>query len=157
MQDPIYRPATVDDAERISDLILSSQREFCFHEYTEEGQQLMSRLCGVNAIRQYIERGDIYFVAEQDGAIIGVAGIRDNQHLAHNFVRADWHRRGISRRLWDLASAECMRRGNPGSFDLRASTYAIEVYKKWGFVLVGPTEREYGITSTPMALSGGEL
>lgn len=149
-----YRSATVHDAESISKLIVDSQREYCFHEYTEAGQQLMLELCGVKSVRHYISRGDVYFVAEHDGMIVGVAGIRDNRHLSHNFVRTDWHRQGVSKHLWRLASAECLRRGNPGSFDLRASTYAIEVYEKWGFVRTSPKDQAYGITSTPMALEG---
>lgn len=152
MEKVIFREATLDDADAISNLILESQREFCFHEYTAEGQELMSRLCGTKALRHYLERGDVYFVAESEGKIIGVAGIRENAHLAHNFVDSEWHRRGVSKRLWKLASEECMRRGNPGSFDLRASTYAIPVYEKWGFVQAAPADQEYGITSTPMKL-----
>ena len=147
-----YREAAVQDGDAISDLIMESQRLFCFHEYTPEGQELMAEVCGRKALKHYLERGDVYFVAESDGKIIGVAGIRDNEHLAHNFVEANWHRQGISKRLWELASGECLRRGNPGSFDLRASTYAIPVYLKWGFVQTGPTDQEYGITSTPMKL-----
>lgn len=152
MGDIRFRAAATEDADAISDLIMASQRQFCFHEYTLEGQELMAKLCGRKALKHYLERGDVYFVAESDGGIIGVAGIRDNKHLAHNFVDSNWHRRGISRRLWKLASEECLRRGNPGSFDLRASTYAIPVYERWGFVRSAPTDQEYGITSTPMKL-----
>ena len=152
MEKLTFREASVDDAEAISVLILRSQREFCFHEYTADGQALTLRLCGVRALKHYLERGDVYFVAEYDQKIIGVAGLRDNEHLAHNFVDTVWHRRGISRHPWKLASEECMRRGNRGSFNLRASTYAIPVYERWGFVRTAPTDQEYGITSTPMAL-----
>ena len=151
-QDVLYRVALPDDAGPISDLILASQREFCFHEYTPDGQRLMARVCGRKAVRQYLERGDVYFIAESRGTIIGVAGIWDNHHLAHNFVATQWHLQGISKRLWHLASTECRKRGNPGRFELRASTYAIPVYEKWGFVRTGPTAMEQGIVSTPMAL-----
>jgi GNAT superfamily N-acetyltransferase len=147
-----YREAVLQDGDAISGLIMASQRQFCFHEYTAKGQELMADVCGRKALKYYLERGDVYFVAESDGRIIGVVGIRDNKHLAHNFVEASWHRQGISKRLWDLASAECLRRGNPGTFGLRASTYAIPVYLQWGFVQTGPTDHEYGITSTPMKL-----
>lgn len=153
MSDVTFREAGIADADAISDLIMASQRQFCFHEYTPEGQALMARVCGREALKQYLGRGDVYFVAEADGMIVGVAGIRDNTHLAHNFVDSNWHRRGISKRLWQLASEECLRRGNPGCFDLRASTYAIPVYLKWGFAQTAPTDQEYGITSTPMTLN----
>lgn len=148
-----YRAAMADDAAHISRLIIDSQREFCFHEYTDAGIALMLRLCSAEAVRSYLERGDVYFVAITDGTTIGVAGIREYSHLAHNFVASAWHRRGISKALWRLAAEECKRQGNERGFDLRASTYAISVYEKWGFVRTGPTDQEHGITSTPMRLT----
>lgn len=153
MAEITYRPGTLDDAECISKLILDSQRKHCFHEYTEEGQKLMLRLCGVKAIRFYIARDDVYYVALNHGNLVGVVGIRDTNHLAHNFVDDDFHRNGISKELWRLATEECEKRGNKGSYELRASTYAIPVYEKWGFVQTAPTDQEYGITSTPMGLN----
>lgn len=152
MPEITYRTARKTDAQGISTLILDSQREYCFHEYTEDGQKTMLRSCGTQAIESYIERGDVYYVALNENIIIGVAGIRNNDHLNCNFVNASYHRRGISKELWRLATEECCRRGNQGSYTLRASTYAIPVYEKWGFVKTGPTNQEQGITSTPMAL-----
>ena len=106
MADIVFREAVLDDADAISDLILDSQREYYFHEYTPAGQELMTRLCGREALRGYVERGDVYFVAENQGAIVGIAGIRGNEHLAHNFVQGSWHRRGISKRLWRMAKGK---------------------------------------------------
>jgi len=147
-----FREAILDDVERISTLILVSQDEFCFHEYTEDGKNLMRRLCGIDAIRSYVERGDIYYVAEFEERLIGVAGMRDREHLSHNFVARAWHRRGISNQLWRFVSDECERQGNDGSFSLNASTYAIPVYEKWGFEIVGPINHAYGLAFTPMEL-----
>jgi len=152
MSEITYREATADDADAISLLILDSQKEFCFHEYTEEGKQLMQQLCGTDAIRSYMDRGDVYYVAECEASLVGVAGVRDNEHLSHNFVDKKWHRKGISNRLWKLVSSECMRQGNRGAFNLNASTYAIPVYKKWGFRISGPMSQEFGLAFTPMNL-----
>lgn len=153
MPEITYRIANIEDAEQISKLILDSQRKYCFHEYTDDGQKLMLQLCGTKAIQTYIERNDVYYVAQDGKQIIGVAGIRDNDHLTHNFVDDRYHRKGISKELWRLATEECARRGNQGSYNLRASTYAIPVYEKWGFVQTGDADQEYGITSTPMELN----
>ncbi len=127
MTEITYREATRDDAKGISSLILESQEEFSFHEYTEEGKKVMLQLCGAKVIQSYVEHGDIYWVALHENQLIGVAGVRDKNHLSHNFVAKSWHRRGISSRLWELVSQECIRRGNDGSFELNASTYAIPV------------------------------
>lgn len=148
--DITFRPAVIEDAASISTLILATQKEYCFHEYTEEGIALMFQLCGAQAIVGYLERGDTYFVAEHDGTIVGVAGIRDIEHPSHNFVSTRWHRKGISKKLWHLVSTVCRKKGNPGIFNLNSSTYAIPVYESWGFVQTGPTVQTHGITSTPM-------
>ncbi|HEX7035872.1 MAG TPA: GNAT family N-acetyltransferase [Pseudomonadales bacterium] len=129
-----YRRATTEDAAGISALILESQRQFCFYEFSEEGQRLMSELCGTKAIRHYISRGDVCFVAVCNG------------------VAAAWHRRSISHRLWEMGRQECFCRGNKGYFNLRSSTYAIPVYEKWGFRRTGAADMDHGITSTPMEL-----
>ena len=55
-----FRAAVLEDADAISDLTLTSQRDFCFHECTAEGQELMARMCGRKALRHYLERGDVY-------------------------------------------------------------------------------------------------
>ncbi len=151
--DITYRKAVADDAEAISKLIIESQREFCFHEYTGEGRKLMQELCSVPAISGYINRGDVYFVAEGEGEVVGVAGVRDSEHLSHNFVASAWHRRGISNRLWQLTREACLARGNPGRFSLNASTFAIPVYERWGFTVTGPKSFEHGLAFTPMEMS----
>ncbi|MEM7078594.1 MAG: GNAT family N-acetyltransferase, partial [Pseudomonadota bacterium] len=92
MPDIEYRQATPDDAESISELIVESQKRYCFHEYTDDGRKLMFRLCGTDAIRSYIERDDVYYVALDDSEIVGVAGLRENYHLTHNFVDESYHK-----------------------------------------------------------------
>lgn len=147
-----FREASIADAREISELIIASQRKFTFREYTEEGRERMLQLCGGQALEHCISRGDVYFVAEFRAELIGVAGIRKNHHLSHNFVKDTWHRKGVSRQLWKLASARCLANGNPGKFTLQASSYSIPVYKKWGFVATAPASDTGGIVSTPMEL-----
>ncbi|MEM7015881.1 MAG: GNAT family N-acetyltransferase [Pseudomonadota bacterium] len=149
-----YRTANESDAQAISKLILDSQAKFTFHEYSDAGREFMLRLCSEAAINEYLQRGDTYFVAEHDAVIIGVIGIRDAEHISHNFVDDAWHGRGISSALWRLGQNACRAAGNPGVFTLRASTYAIPIYEKWGFIKTAAAEDTGGIISTPMRLDG---
>ena len=148
-----YRKATLDDAGSVSRLILDTQAKFTFHEYTPEGIRLMNRLCSEASISAYLARGDIYFVADLEGVVIGVIGIRDAAHVAHNFVAVDHHNAGISSRLWELGKQACVEAGNLVRFELRASTFAIPIYEHWGFEQVGGAEDTGGIISTPMVLN----
>ena len=147
-----YRRAVIDDADAISRLILQSQEKYTFHEYSPGGRQFMRRICSGISIGEYMHRGDVYFVAEYQNEIVGVIGIRNLDHIGHNFVSDVWHKKGISTHLWELARNECIALGNAGSFTLRASTYAIPVYEKWGFVKTGVADSG-DVVSTPMRLT----
>lgn len=145
-----YRAATPEDAGAISILVLASQARFTFHEYTDEGRALMARDLSPGAISKTITGGNVVFLAEADTRLVGVVSIRNNNHLSLNFVDEAFHRQGISGALWALGRDECIKRGNPGCFTLNASTYAIPVYEKWGFVKSGEISRSGGILSHPM-------
>lgn len=147
-----FRAAKPDDAGAISRLVLVSQAKFTFHEYSDEGKARMSRQLSPEAIADTFRRGNVVFVAEADAHLIGVVSIRNNEHLSLNFVDEAFHQRGISKNLWELGKVECIRRGNPGRFTLRSSTFALPVYEKWGFVRTGPVDRTGGILSHPMVL-----
>ena len=154
MQGITFRIATPDDAGAISQLVLNLQARFTFHEYTEDGKALMARELAPAKIADTIGRGDVVFLAEQGSRLVGVVSIRENEHLSLNFVDENFHKRGISSVLWALGREECIKRGNVGRFTLRASTFAIPVYEKWGFVLTGEINRSGGILSYPMVLEG---
>ena len=150
-----YRRAVAEDAEELSRLIIASQEQYTFHEFSETGRENMRRACSSDALHNYLCRGDIYFVAEAYGSVVGLIGIREHAHVAHNFVVASWHRRGVSTALWTLGREACMAAGNDGIFTLQASTFAIPVYLRWGFEKTGEMEEVGGIRSTPMRLIVG--
>ncbi len=147
-----YRQASISDATAISTLILETQDQFSAEKFSPEGERLLAQICSAEAIEGYLQSGYIYFVAEENAAIIGVIGVRDHRHVEHNFVRGDYHRQGISSQLWKLARESCLKQGNDGEFELQASTFAIPVYERWGFVKEGEKQDIGGIIFTPMRL-----
>lgn len=150
--DVTFRSAWLPDSAAISELILDTQLAFSVEQFSAEGEALLRSICSAESIGRYLERGDIYFVAEQANRIVGVIGVRDTHHITHNFVTGTHHGKGISGALWALAREACLAAGNPGEFELRASTFAIGVYESWGFVREGVAEDTGGIISTPMRL-----
>ena len=149
---PVLGPARADDAEAISTLILGVQAEFNFRDYTEAGIDGMREACSPASIAGYLARGDVYFVARAAGAVVGVAGIRAPGHLTHNFVRADFQGRGLSRALWALARDAWLAAGHRRVFTLRATRFALPIYEAWGFEATGPEDWLGGVPSTPMRL-----
>lgn len=164
MSDPdslSYRRAEIADAAEISARALESQAEFAIHEYSDAGRERIKSLSLPHSIEQYFERGDIYFVAEHGKRIVGAIGVQGASHIVQMFVEKQWHRQGIGAELWRLCQAACLAAGNPGCFTLNASTYAIPVYERWGFEIVGERQNRAGIVTTPMKLEfdvvGNEL
>jgi GNAT superfamily N-acetyltransferase len=93
-----------------------------------------------------------YHVAEREGALVGMVGIRDNEHLFHLMVAERAHRQGLARRLWTRAKRETIAAGNPGYFTVNSSPYAVPVYRRFGFVATAPEQRKKGVVFVPMEL-----
>ncbi len=146
------RPATPADAAAISGLILGVSRFFTLHP-EGQGAEVFLETLTPQAFGGYLSSPEYaYLVAEEDGALAGVVGIRDNGHLYHLFVAPAFHGGGLSRRLWDAAKEAALQAGNPGEFTVNSSLYAVPVYERFGFVPTGPRVEQHGIAFVPMKL-----
>ncbi len=100
----------------------------------------------------YLTSGFRYHIAEEDGIILGVVGIRENKHLYHLFVPETQQKQGLSTELWRVAREACIAAGNPGEFTVNSSRLGLP-YAKLGFVQVGDPENRGGVIATPMKLT----
>jgi GNAT superfamily N-acetyltransferase len=147
---PTIRLATVADAQAISELILPLATKFIAHEFSEEGQRNLLRSMEPDAIEGFFHAGHRYHVAEVEGRVVGVVGVRDNSHVHHLFVAEDHQRCGLARELWKVARIACLEAGNPGRFTVFSSKYALGVYRAFGFIESGPPEIKDEVIATPM-------
>jgi GNAT superfamily N-acetyltransferase len=76
-------------------------------------------------------RSAMVFVAEDDGEIVGVLRGR-KERLASLFVRGDYHRQGIGRRLVQRFERECRRQGVT-VIRVAATLYAVPFYRAMGY------------------------
>lgn len=89
------------------------------------------------------------FVGE---TLVGVLCMRPPQHIADFFVDAAWHRRGIGRKLFMAMRRDYTRQ----VFTVSASPYAVEVYRRLGFVPTDTEQLTDGLRYTPMRFEQGE-
>lgn len=76
-------------------------------------------------------RASMVYVAEDDGEIVGV--LRGRQERVQSlFVRADYHRQGVGRRLLQHFEAECLRQQST-VIRLAATLYAVPFYLAMGY------------------------
>jgi GNAT superfamily N-acetyltransferase len=147
------RQATVEDASAISNLIQPLARKYIAPDFPPEGARKLLACMEPGAIEENLQAGFEYYVAEEDGALAGVAAVRDNTHLYHLFVAEPFQGQGLARRLWHFARDACCKAGNPGQFTVNSSKYAVPMYQKFGFVESGPPQTTEGVTCIPMRLS----
>jgi ribosomal protein S18 acetylase RimI-like enzyme len=147
------RPLVNTDIPDVAALLRMLAREYIVHESTPEGAATFLAENDELGIRGFVTRGHAYHVALVDGVLAGFVAVRDNSHLFHLFVARDYHRRGIARRLWEVARAAAVARGGDGVFTVNSSNHAVSVYESFGFVRVGPTQCVKGLYFNPMRLA----
>ena len=148
------RRATAADASDISELIRPVAARFIASEFSDEGRDYLFGILTPQALSRFFAAGYRYHVAEAGGRLVGVVGTRDNAHLYHFFVDEQFQGRGIGKRLWDVARQACLDAGGGPEFTVASSRYAVPVYRRLGFEVVGPENFRQGIVSIPMRLSG---
>lgn len=143
------RVATVADAERISTLLAGLAEEFIVGDFSAAGRQHLTNEFGVEAVASRLASADYRFhLAETAAGLAGVVAMRGDQHLYLLFVERSWHRKGLARRLWDVA-----RDGAPAGvarFTVNASAYAVPAYERLGFRQVGAPQERSGVRFQPM-------
>ena len=123
--------------------------EFEAPEYSPEG---------VAAFRASLDDKErvrkLNFYGAFDGEkLVGVLCMRPPQHIGGFFVDAVYHCRGIGRRLF-----EAMRQDyKVQAFTVNSSPYAVEVYRRLGFVPTDTEQLTDGLRYTPMRFEEGEL
>lgn len=152
----LIREATIDDTADISDLIRPLVEKYIACEFSPQGARNLLASMEPDAIEGYFKSGFKYHVAVEDDVLAGVVGVRENKHVYHLFVADAFRGRGLARELWHVARDACRQAGNAGEFTVNSSKFAVEMYRKFGFVESAPPETKNGVTAIPMRLSEAE-
>ena len=149
----IIRKAKHNDIDGISHLITPLVIKYIVPTCSKEGGQLILNSMEPNCISNYFDAGYEYHVAELNGELIGVVGMKENAHLYHLFVADSQQGKGLSRMLWELARDACLANGNKGKFTVNSALNAADVYLKFGFVPVSGIREKQGVKDMPMELN----
>lgn len=146
------RNARVEDAPNISALIFKVAPFFA----SAPGAPVAPWFAGTitpAAIAGYI--GDSrfnYLVALVKGVLAGVVAVREARHVHHLFVAPEFHRKGLAAKLWERAKVDALALGNKEGFSVRSSEFAVPVYERFGFRVIGARAEKDGIVFVPMKL-----
>ena len=89
-------------------------------------------------------------VALEAGEVVGMASVRNRNHLSLLFVKDTHHRRGIGRALLDTFCRYLKDEMGERSMTVQAAPYALGFYQRSGFFATGPEQQFSGIRVTAM-------
>ena len=135
----VIRPFHSDDAESVGRLIADTYSKFNLSFAPPEERPLFlgpfqharSREESHQAAIAQVIRAAMVFVAEDEGEIVGVLRGRKDK-LQSLFVREDYHRQGVGRRLVERFEQECAGQGAE-EIKVQATLYAVPFYLAMGY------------------------
>ena len=145
------RWARVEEWEPAMKMIWRTFLKFEASDYTEEGiQNFLDFITDEKLFHSFL-RGDYQMMVALDrGRVVGVASVRNRNHLSLLFVDEAYHRQGIGRRLLECFCSYLKVEEGEQYMSLNAAPYAVDFYKKIGFRAVRPEEVVGGIRVTSM-------
>ncbi len=149
----IIRPARETDSLAIATLIDSLVPHILAAPDAPAAEAFMASISPA-AIAGYIRNPDYRYLLGFFGeTLVGAAAIRDDSHLYHLFVDAQFQRRGIATALWAQLRDTAIAAGNTGAFTVNSSINAIAAYSRFGFVATGDVQHKNGLQFQPMRLA----
>lgn len=126
------RRAEPDDAQAIWAVHRASVLGLSAQEYTPDQIAAWVDVSPDEFRDAMTARGELFFVAEAAGEVVGFAAVRGEEARAV-YVRPDAVRRGIGTRLLDAVEREVRSRGG-GAVSCEASLNAVPFYEANGYV-----------------------
>ena len=126
--------------------------EFVGKDYSEIGISEFKRYSDPENILTIINNKTTkFFVAKKNNEIIGAIGIRNNSHISLFFVKKEFHKNGIGKKLFTnymetLKGDNCEIK----KITVNSSIYAEVIYSKLGFIKTDELQNKSGFKYIPM-------
>ena len=138
-------------AEQLAEALSLVWEVFCRFEAPEYSEEGITEFKNFLNNEEEIGKLDFYGACDKASDIVGVLAMRKPAHISLFFVKAEYHRQGIGRQLFEKILCDYQPQGI-GVFTVNSSHYAVEVYRKLGFKLTGNECITNGIRYTPMKM-----
>jgi putative acetyltransferase len=127
----IIRRATPADAEQITPVHVASIRTLCAKDYTPEQIDAWAGWKSPDKYRAAMAAGEVFFVAEVDGRVVGFAVLHGDEVKAV-YIHPDYVGSGLGRRLLDAVEAEARTCGVE-LLQLTSTLTSVGFYKACGY------------------------
>jgi GNAT superfamily N-acetyltransferase len=149
------RRATIEDAQRISELAQEIALQFIVDEFSKKGRALYLQELAPEVIAKRLGDKEFWFLIAEDGKVpVGIAAMQNGWHLYHLLVAKGYQRGGLAGRLWQILRDEALRVAPPRRFKANVPRYAIAAFRRLGFKNEGEIRDEKGVVFQPMTCPG---
>lgn len=139
------------DLKMALELIWQVFMEFEGSDYTEKGIVTFKSFIAYDSIQRRVSEEKLIlwgcFKAQE---LTGVIAISDGKHISLLFVKKEYQRQGIARRLFQTAVDYCRSQTIYRQITVNSSPYAVGVYHRLGFRDMNEEQTIDGIKFTPM-------
>jgi len=133
------------------ELVWSVFEEFEAPDYSEQGINEFKEFISFEAVMDKIDKGEISFWGYYtENVLVGIIATRGKSHICLLFVKKEYHRRGIARALFQTVTDVCRRDKSVEKITVNSSPYAVETYRRLGFIDTDIEKTVNGIRFTPM-------
>lgn len=150
MEDILISKALEQDWEPAMELAWKTFLKFESAEYGKEGTDHFLEFISDEKLFNMFLIGEYkVMVAKHLGKIVGVSSLRSGCHISLLFVDEKYHKKGIGRALLSAVQKEFLQ-GSDMKLTVNAAPYAIEFYRRVGFIETDDLQHADGITFQPM-------
>jgi GNAT superfamily N-acetyltransferase len=144
--------ATPADFPSIIELIRDTFYTFIAPNYSEEGKQTFETYIQLDRLLNRQHNHQVYIALSSMKSLLGIIEIRENSHISLFFTSRHHLGEGIGTALFQLAKKICLSH-NPQLSEITvfSSPFAIDIYKKLGFIATSETTIKNGMEFTPMS------
>jgi GNAT superfamily N-acetyltransferase len=130
------------------DLVWTVFLEFEAPDYSSQGIEEFKKFISYNSMIEQFEKEELSFwgctVTKE---LAGVIATRGDNHICLLFVKKEFHRKGIAKRLFQEVFES---QKSLDYITVNSSPYAVEVYHRLGFVDIDKEQTVNGMRFTPM-------
>lgn len=141
-----------EDFNKASKLIWDVFSEFEAPDYLDEGIENFKEFIDSDRLYKNMKSGFMNFWGCFDkGNLIGVIASREVKHVSLLFVKKEYHRMGIARKLFNELKKEIIK-NNPHieAITVNSSPFAVKIYERLGFNKISDEIMQDGLRFTPM-------
>jgi GNAT superfamily N-acetyltransferase len=130
-------------------------KEFEAPDYSQQGIEEFRKYISYDSMIEQFETEKIFFWGcKVNNELTGVIATRGMNHICLLFVKKEFHKRGIAKRLFYTVLERCKsEKSTIHTITVNSSPYAVEVYHRLGFVDIEKEQTVNGLRFTPMRYS----